>query len=318
MNLHKLIMTQNDCYKKGGKHTVKGVMWHSTGADNPYLSRYVGPDDGILGYNKNKNHWNQPMSRKVCVHAFIGYTKDKKDIATYQTLPWDMPGWHSGVGSLGYSKNANNTGYIGFEICEDDLKNREYFEKVYEEAIQLTVYLFKKFNLKVTNKTLIDHTEGNKLGVASNHGDVAHWFKVYGKSMSGVRQEVEKKLNNSQNTTNGSDTAMTYYKRGDKGSGVKKLQTDLNTLGYKMAIDSSFGPATEVFVKQFQKDNGLTIDGSAGPKTLAKIAERIKAKQSKSKGLYKVQVGAFSEKDNAEQLREELERKGYKTIVKFE
>lgn len=120
------------------------------------------------------------------------------------------------------------------------------------------------------------------------------------------------------NKTKKVPNAVVYYKRGDTGAGVKQLQTDLNTLGYKMTIDGSFGPTTEVFVRQFQKDNGLAIDGSAGPKTLAKIAERIKAKQSKSKGLYKVQVGAFSEKDNAEQLREELERKGYKTIVKFE
>lgn len=116
---------------------------------------------------------------------------------------------------------------------------------------------------------------------------------------------------------NGSNTVV-YYKRGSTGAGVKQLQTDLNALGYKMPIDSSFGPTTEVFVKQFQKDNGLVIDGSAGPKTLAKISERIKASQNKSKGLYKVQVGAFPEKDSAEQLREELERKGYKTIVKFE
>lgn len=116
---------------------------------------------------------------------------------------------------------------------------------------------------------------------------------------------------------NGSSTVV-YYKRGSKGAGVKQLQTDLNALGYKMAIDGSFGPTTEVFVKQFQKDNNLAIDGSAGPKTLAKIAERIKSNQTKTKGLYKVQVGAFSEKDSAEQLREELERKGYKPFVKFE
>jgi len=135
------------------------------------------------------------------------------------------------------------------------------------------------------------------------------------------RKEVEKRLNSSQNTVNRSDEAMVYYKRGSKGAGVKQLQIDLNTLGYKMPIDGSFGPTTEVFVKQFQKDNNLVIDGSAGPKTLAKIAERIKTKQNKAttnKKLYKVQVGAFEEKDNAEQLREELERKGYKPFVKFE
>lgn len=49
MNLHKLILTENACYKAGRKITVKGIMVHSTGANNPNLKRYVGPDDGLLG-----------------------------------------------------------------------------------------------------------------------------------------------------------------------------------------------------------------------------------------------------------------------------
>jgi len=86
MKLTTLLLTQNNCYKSGKKHTVKGIMVHSTGANNPYLKRYVGPDDGLLGKNQYNNHWNQPMSRRVCVHAFIGKLADGS-IATYQTLP---------------------------------------------------------------------------------------------------------------------------------------------------------------------------------------------------------------------------------------
>ena len=49
MNLHKLIFTNNACYKAGRKIAPKGIMVHSTGANNPWLKRYVGPDDGLLG-----------------------------------------------------------------------------------------------------------------------------------------------------------------------------------------------------------------------------------------------------------------------------
>ena len=42
MNLHKLILTNNDCYKAGKTITPKGIMVHSTGANNPNLKRYVG------------------------------------------------------------------------------------------------------------------------------------------------------------------------------------------------------------------------------------------------------------------------------------
>ena len=52
MNLHKLILTNNACYKAGRTITPKGIMLHSTGANNPNLKRYVGPDDGLLGKNQ--------------------------------------------------------------------------------------------------------------------------------------------------------------------------------------------------------------------------------------------------------------------------
>lgn len=190
MNLRKLILTENECYKSGKKHTVKGIMVHSTGANNPNLKRYVGPDDGLLGKNIYNNHWNtaRPGGTQVCVHAFIGKLADGS-IATYQTLPWDMVGWHSGSGSLGSSKNANNTGYIGFEICEDNLTDSVYFNKVYKEAVELCVYLCKQYGL--TEKNIICHSEGYKLGIASNHGDVMHWFPKHGKNMDTFRADVK-------------------------------------------------------------------------------------------------------------------------------
>ena len=88
MNLQKLFFMENACYKAGRKITVKGIMVHSTGANNPWLKRYVGPDDGKLGKNQYNNHWNtyHPGGREVCVHGFIGKLADGS-VATYQTLP---------------------------------------------------------------------------------------------------------------------------------------------------------------------------------------------------------------------------------------
>lgn len=190
MKLHQLFLTNNNCYKSGRKQVVKGIMVHSTGVNNPKLSRYVGPDDGILGVNPYGNHWNQPKpdGRSVCVHAFIGLDKNG-DIRTYQTLPWDMVGWHSGSGKKG---SANTLGYIGFEICEGNFNDGNYLNKVYKEAVELCVYLCKMYNL--TEQDIIDHSEGYKLGIASNHGDVRHWFSRHSKSMDGFRMDVRKEL----------------------------------------------------------------------------------------------------------------------------
>lgn len=182
MNLNKLIFTENACYKASKKITVKGIMVHSTGANNPWLKRYVGPDDGKLGKNQYNNHWNtyHPGGREVCVHGFIGKLADGT-VATYQCLPWDHRGWHAGG-------SANNT-HIGFEICEDDLTDGAYFAKVYKEAVELCAYLCKQYGL--TEKNIICHSEGYKQGVASNHGDVMHWFPKHGKSMDTFRAEVK-------------------------------------------------------------------------------------------------------------------------------
>ena len=186
MNLHKLIFTENACYKAGRKITVKGIMVHSTGANNPWLKRYVGPDDGLLGKNQYNNHWNthHPGGREVCVHGFIGKLADGT-IATYQTLPWDHRGWHAGG-------SANNT-HIGFEICEDGLADGAYFAKVYKEAVELCVYLCKIYGL--TEQNIICHSEGYRKGIASNHGDVMHWFPKHGKSMDTFRADVKLLLN---------------------------------------------------------------------------------------------------------------------------
>lgn len=58
-------------------------------------------------------------------------------------------------------------------------------------------------------------------------------------------------------------------KVGSKGAAVKELQTLLG-----IAADGDFGPFTEKAVRAFQSANKLTVDGVAGPQTLAKLKEK--------------------------------------------
>lgn len=74
MRLLRQILTRNDCYKKGQTIKPKGIMVHSTGANNPRLSRYV-PGSDAIGYNTNGNHWDM-SGVGACVHAFIGKMAD--------------------------------------------------------------------------------------------------------------------------------------------------------------------------------------------------------------------------------------------------
>lgn len=279
MNLKKLILTNNDCYKRGEKITPKGIMVHSTGANNPNLKRYVGPDDGLLGVNKYNNHWNTSGLAK-CVHAFIGKLKDGS-IATYQTLPWTCRGWHSGKGKNG---SANNT-HIGFEICEDGMTDAVYFKKVYQEAVELTAMLCKQYNLNpLADGVVISHKEGYTRGIASAHGDPDHWFQKHGKSMDTFRKDVDAAMRGTSTTnvptkaeTKGENTVnieMTVLKKGSKGEQVKTLQRLLMAMGYNLGgygADGSFGSATDKAVRAYQKAKGVAVDGSVGKTTWTKL-----------------------------------------------
>ena len=65
-----------------------------------------------------------------------------------------------------------------------------------------------------------------------------------------------------------------YLKKGDKGSAVKEMQKMLIVCGYscgKYGVDGSFGNDAEKAVKDFQRDNGLSVDGVYGKNTKAKL-----------------------------------------------
>ena len=89
--IYRRFFTNADCYTRGTKQTSVGVQVHSTGANNPYLKRYVQPDDGRLGKNTNGNSHNR-KGLNVCASAYIGKLADGT-VAVYQTLPWNYRCW---------------------------------------------------------------------------------------------------------------------------------------------------------------------------------------------------------------------------------
>lgn len=182
-------LRNNPCYRWAGeKNRVRqpqGIMVHSTGANNPRLSRYVAPDDGEMGPPSSR-HWNQDNGNKG-VHAFVGKLADGS-VAVRQTLPWTYEGWHC-------AGRANRT-HIGFEICEDSLDPSkaecwQYFAAAYQQAALLTAHLCARYHLDPGKPgVVICHCEGHKLGWASNHADVLHWWPRFGRNMDDFRRDV--------------------------------------------------------------------------------------------------------------------------------
>lgn len=247
------LFTLSGAYKSAKTCAKTGIQVHSVGCKGTLKNRW-------------KKSWNAP-NRDVCA----GYVIDTD--AIWRILPDGKRCWLSGKGKNG---NANNT-HLGFEICEPltRLDTPETAEDLYRKTVYLCVYLCRKYG--INPKMIQDHAELHKLGLASNHGDVKHWWGVKGKSwepytMNTLRRDVAAALG----TELAEETPETEYVmirptvcRGSKGAYVTEAQKRLIAQGYGEMLgtwgaDGDFGPATEKAVKQFQRDNKLKVDGIIG------------------------------------------------------
>ena len=216
------MMTHSNCYLNTRKMVVKGVLWHSTGANNPWLKRYVNPYEGDPGYSEKikkigkngHNDWNHQPDKPAGLNAWIGKYADGT-IGTVQAMPWDYRPWGCGTRyKKGYSCNDN---WVQFEICEDYLVetypgsqvwihrkgtqgDKEYAKLVWDEAVRFTAYICKMYNLDPFGTVsfhgkevpvILDHKTSWEFGFGSGHGDIRHWFSVIlGKDMKDARKEV--------------------------------------------------------------------------------------------------------------------------------
>lgn len=234
MKIVQNILTDNDCYKAGRKITVKGLMLHSVGCNQPSASVFL-------------KNWNK-LGVEACVHAFI----DGNSGTIYQTLPWNHRGWHGGGSS-------NNT-HIGVEMCEpsqikytggatftcsDKAAARKVAERTYKAAVELFAYLCKKYNLNPLTQ-IVSHHEGYLKGIATNHGDPEHLWRGLGMSytMDGFRKDVKKAMGGSN---------------GESKPTAKERA--------KLAVDGSYGPLmTEAKQRFYDCD---TVDGKISGQPLS-------------------------------------------------
>mgnify|MGYP000934298563 CR=1 FL=1 len=325
------MMTQSTCYKGTRKMNVVGVLWHSTGANNPTLKRYVQPDDNAadraaliekLGKNAYGNDWNH-IYREAGLNCWVGKLADGT-VTTVQTMPWDYRPWGCGSGING----SCNTGWIQFEICEDGLTDSTYFNTAYKEACEITAYLCKLYNIDpngsvtVNGKkipTILCHQDSYKLGMGGNHSDVYNWFPKHGKSMETARADVAVLLKADGATVTPPSVELPAVNSSVKENDVVKIASGANYYNGKPV--PSWVIATNWIVKEVAGDRAV-IDKSEDGKnsicspistrylSVVKSSATVSTPTDGVKKLYRVrkskddvksQVGAYGILDNAKE-----------------
>lgn len=174
MQIIQAFAVKNKCYQAGAPLYPQGIMLHSVGCAQPSAAVFA----------RSFNQY-QPGGVSVCVHAFA-----QADGTVYQTLPWDMRGWHCGG-------SANGT-HIGIEMTEPSagMTHDEAAEQIagtYRTAVELFAALCKKYGLDPgQDGVIIGHAEGHRRGAASNHADPELLWQQYrtGCTMDGFRRDV--------------------------------------------------------------------------------------------------------------------------------
>lgn len=134
-------------------------------------------------------------------------------------------------------------------------------------------------------------------------------------------------------------TTTTILRKGSTGAEVKSLQKKLLQIGYYLGsygADGDYGDATVTAVRKFQKDNSLTVDGEAGPNTLAAvdrvlpiiqqeqktIANRLRQAQPKDFSIQPIINWAenernYTEKDSLTDLNDKTKNAGDDNYTKY-
>jgi N-acetylmuramoyl-L-alanine amidase len=155
------------------------------------------------------------------------------------------------------SPNANNLS-IGVEMCVE--KNGNISASTILRTAKVIAELCKIY--KLDENDIVRHYD-------VTHKPCPKPFVDHPERFSEFKELVKAILNPPKKTPVNASTIRypgTLLRKGSRGESVKKVQQKL-----KVTSDGIFGPITERAVKNFQKKNGLVVDGIVGKATWNKL-----------------------------------------------
>lgn len=170
------------------------------------------------------------------------------------------------LGLIGYDTTANGLYRKAQAISRDDLLVGDL---VFKTDSSGTAYHVGVVTRIVNGLPYITEAKGRDYGVIETAVST-NWDK-YGR--------------NPFIDTTGGTTMSTILKLGSQGDAVKEMQQKLIFLEYDLGTagaDGDFGSKTDAAVRAFQTDAKITVDGQAGPQTLAALDAAVIAKKAQT------------------------------------
>lgn len=214
---------------------------------------------GAVSTAANNAAYFYTANRGASAHYFVD------DSSIWQVVEDKNAAWHCGGGLQGsgghsFYKKCTNANSIGIEMCcKKDKSGKLYItEKTIAQTTKLVQYLMDQYDIPASR--VIRHYDVTGKHCPAPYIPEAKWDKLK-QTLTGKKEVIP-------------PYPTITLQRGDTGEQVKRLQRCLNKImNAGLAVDGSFGPATEQAVKAFQKKHGLAVDGSVGPKTRAELKE---------------------------------------------
>lgn len=301
------IATKNPCYKAGNTITPKGGMLHSVGCPQP--------DPGVFA-----SIWDN-ANAKVCVHAVVG-----KDGTVCQLLPFNRRAWHCGSGS----KGSGNNMLISLEMTEpatikytaganwielaDGSGTKAHVLSTYKHAVEFFAQMAKTYGFDPLNSDcLMSHNEGNRKGIASNHGDVEHIWSKYGLSMDQFRKDVKEAM---------SGAPVDFGEVTENSTAIQKVNLLAGTViviypgddGLNVRTEPSFGNNVECVVR---KGESFTVTGISADEKWYRISSGLFITALPDYVTFKATEAQKVETGNGEYFRVRTSWKGGEQIGAF-
>lgn len=239
---------------------------------------------------------------EVCFRSYYVHSKDwrafrPKSSTAAEKIAQDAE-WACNNSKIGYDQDQRDTLYnisqdVGFNCskvtkpCETDCS------ALVRVCCAYAGIMLPNFNTSTEASTLLasgafTELTGSKYtnqGVYLRRGDIL---------VTRTKGHTEIVVSNGSKSGEPVANGPRVLKNGMTGADVKTLQQKLIKAGFscgKYGADGDYGDATEMAVRRFQTQHGLSVDGQAGPQTIAALNKTLAAYQETDDAKYVKIVG---------------------------